>query len=81
MDKTYYDHEKLENARKLRGKSQQEIAEEIGVDRQTIHRAETGKNASYELLVKLCRYYEIPMTNLVIPFPLSAPENNSAIFV
>lgn len=69
MDSTLYDHTKLEEARNLLGKSQQEIAEAIGVDRQTIYRAEAGKNASYRLLAKLCAYYRIPMTNLVHPFP------------
>ena len=80
MDQTHYDHRKLEEARSLLGKSQQEIAEEIGVDRQTIYRAEAGKNASYDLLAKLCRYYRIPMTNLVHPFPQIGVKNKSEIF-
>ena len=72
MDSTFYDHNKLEEARTLLGKSQQEIADAIGVDRQTIYRAEAGKNASYRLLAKLCAYYRIPMTNIVHPFPAVA---------
>jgi transcriptional regulator with XRE-family HTH domain len=80
MDNTFYDHEKLQSARTLLGKSQQEIAEEIGVDRQTIYRAEAGKNASYDLLAKLCRFYRIPMTNIVHPFPLDT-KNKSQVFV
>lgn len=80
MDQTHYDHRKLEEARNLLGKSQQEIAEEIGVDRQTIYRAEAGKNASYDLLVKLCRFYRIPMTNLVHPFPEIASTDKSQVF-
>jgi len=69
MDARHYYHNKLAEARTLRGKTQQEIANEMQVDRQTIYRAEKGETVSYELLAKLCNYYSIPMTVVVIPTP------------
>lgn len=69
MDARHYHCEKLGEARELLGKTQQDIADELNVDRQTIYRAEAGKAASYELLVQLCRYYRIPMTNIVVAHP------------
>ncbi|MGE3953535.1 MAG: helix-turn-helix transcriptional regulator [Pyrinomonadaceae bacterium] len=69
MDSRHYLHFKLIEARKLIGKSQQAIADEMGVDRQTIYRAEKGESVSYELLAQMCAYYRIPMNTVVIPFP------------
>jgi DNA-binding XRE family transcriptional regulator len=69
MKGQYYDRRKLTEARELLGKSQQQIADELGVDRQTIYRAEAGTAVSYALLAKLCGYYRIPMTNIIRPFP------------
>jgi transcriptional regulator with XRE-family HTH domain len=73
MDSRHYYNQKLIDARQLRGKSQQEIADAVKVDRQTIYRAESGKNASYDLLADLCRLYEIPMTNIIIARPEPKP--------
>lgn len=69
MDATHYHPEKLKEAREKLGKSMQQIAEKIAVDRQTIYRAEAGKNASYELLAALCKLYKIPMSAIVVDFP------------
>lgn len=69
MDSRHYYNNKLTEARELLGKTQQEIADALNVDRQTIYRAETGKNASYELLTRLCAFYRIPMTIVVVPTP------------
>lgn len=68
MDATHYDPQKLVKARELLDKTQQEIATELNVDRQTIYRAEAGASVSYELLSKMCAFYRIPMTNIVYPF-------------
>lgn len=69
MDATHYSHKKLKEARELMGKSLQQIADEIGVDRQTVWRAEAGTSVSYELLVELCSTYRIPMSSIVLDFP------------
>ncbi len=69
MDSRHYNHSKLIEARELLGKTQQDIADELNVDRQTIYRAEAGKSVSYELLAALCAYYRVPMNTVVIPFP------------
>jgi len=78
MDSRHYYHSKLAEARELRGKSQQEIADELKVDRQTIYRAEAGKSVSYELLAALCGLYEIPMTNVIVARPELAPAPTAA---
>ena len=67
MNATHYDPDKLVQARELRGETQQQIADALNVDRQTIYRAEQGKSISYELLAKLCGYYSIPMVNILKP--------------
>lgn len=69
MNSQHYYNKKLVDARELLGKTQQDIADALSVDRQTIYRAEAGTNASYELLVRMCRFYRIPMTNVVIAEP------------
>ncbi len=69
MDARHYNHTKLIEARELLGKTQQDIADLLNVDRQTIYRAEAGKAVSYELLAALCGYYRLPMTSVVVPFP------------
>ncbi|MEQ1762855.1 MAG: helix-turn-helix domain-containing protein [Pyrinomonadaceae bacterium] len=73
MDSTHYYHEKLASARNLRAKTQKEIAEMLGVDAKTIHRAETGITVSYQLLTRLCDLYSIPMTTIVKAHPETAP--------
>jgi transcriptional regulator with XRE-family HTH domain len=73
MNSAFYDHKKLEDARKLRGLSQLEVAELMEVNRISIIRAEAGTNASYTLLARLCKFYGIPMTNIVKPFPVLDP--------
>lgn len=72
MDARHYNHRKLVEARELRGKTQQHIADELNVDRQTIYRAEAGKSVSFELLSDLCVYYQLPMTTVILPFPEAA---------
>lgn len=74
MDAKHYYCQKLVDARMLRGKTQQEIAEALNVDRQTIYRAERGQAVSYELLAELCGHYEIPMTNIIVPTPDLKPD-------
>lgn len=69
MDARHYNHSKLVEARELLGKTQQDIADELSVDRQTIYRAEAGKAVSYELLAQMCAFYRMPMTLVVIDFP------------
>jgi transcriptional regulator with XRE-family HTH domain len=69
MDSRHYLPAKLAKARELEGKTQQEIAAALNVDRQTIYRAEAGKSVSYELLAEMCRIYGIPMTSIIIPVP------------
>lgn len=69
MDSRHYDPTKLIAAREQDGKSQEWIAKALRVNRQTIYRAEAGKNASFELLAAYCALYAIPMTDVIFPFP------------
>jgi DNA-binding XRE family transcriptional regulator len=69
MDSRHYDPAKLIAAREGDGKSQEEIAKALNVNRQTIYRAEAGKNASFELLASYCAIYAIPVTDVINPFP------------
>ena len=69
MDSKHYNPQKLIDARELRGKTQQEIASELNVDSQTIYRAEAGKNVSIDLLGKMCNYYGMPVTTVILPYP------------
>lgn len=79
MNLNHYDPKKLKDARKLIGMSLQEVATIIGVDRQTIYRAEAGQSVSYELLASLCGFYRIPMTGIVYPNP--PLSKNLSVFV
>jgi transcriptional regulator with XRE-family HTH domain len=72
MDSTHYNPRKLVEARELQGKTQQQIADILNVDRQTIYRAEAGKSVSFELLAQLCRHYQMPVTGVIVPFPETA---------
>jgi transcriptional regulator with XRE-family HTH domain len=77
MDSRHYRATKLIEARQLRGKTQQQIATALNVDRQTIYRAESGKATSYELLARLGAYYQLPMTTIVVDFPPIEPSSAS----
>lgn len=69
MNSAHYYHTKLVTARELRGETQEQVAEDLGVTTETISRAERGAMASYTLLAKLCHRYGIPMDKIVRPCP------------
>jgi transcriptional regulator with XRE-family HTH domain len=69
MDARHYDPKVLVKARQDARKTQQDVAEDLKVDRQTIYRAEAGTNVSYELLAGMCKVYGLPMTDVILPYP------------
>jgi DNA-binding XRE family transcriptional regulator len=69
MDSKHYDPNKLRQIRELRGESVQLVADTLKLHRQTIYRAEWGKEVSYMLLAKLCDHYQIPVTNVLKAHP------------
>lgn len=69
MDLRHYDPKQLVEAREKDGKSQEELATLLNVNRQTIYRAEAGKSASFELLADYCRIYGIAVTEIIKPHP------------
>jgi transcriptional regulator with XRE-family HTH domain len=72
MNASHYDHEALERLRESKNRSREEIAQEIGVKRMTLYRAEKGIVASYELLCALARCYGVPVTSFLYPLPKQA---------
>ena len=69
MDARHYNPKILSSKRNDLRKSQQQIADEMDVDRQTIYRVEAGKSASYEIIAALCAYYRIPTSDVVYSYP------------
>lgn len=71
MNANHYDPEKLKKLRaekSLRDGSeitQQIVADALGVQRQTIYRAENGLDISYERICDLADYYGVEVTSLL----------------
>ena len=58
----------LKDLRKAQGWSQQDLAEQLGVSRQSIIAIEREKfDPSLDLAFKIARLFEIPMENLFFP--------------
>ena len=58
---------RLEEIRKQRGLRQEELAEAMGVSRQTISSLENGRyNPSVILAIKLARYFEMKVEDIFI---------------
>ena len=58
---------RLEEIRKQRGLRQEELAEAMGVSRQTICSLENGRyNPSVILAIKLARYFEMKVEDIFI---------------
>ena len=58
---------KLEEIRKQRGIKQEELADAMGVSRQTISSLENGRyNPSVILAIKLARYFSMNVENIFI---------------
>ena len=71
MNGKHYNPQKLVEWRDEFGKTQVKVAEIIGVERNTISRAETGKVASYELLATLCKIYGKSIHDLTYSNPVT----------
>jgi DNA-binding XRE family transcriptional regulator len=79
MDARHYFPEKLTE---LRAKaepviSQEALAVEFGVHKMTILRAEKGRSANYELLVKYATRFNVAVTDLLRPHPVTSTQENS----
>ena len=72
MNSNHYNPSALVKWRNEAGQTQDQIARELSVDRNTISRAETGKNASFELLTGLCKLYGKTMHELIHSEPAAA---------
>ncbi len=65
MDSSFYDNDKLKELRQIHGLTQQEVADRIGIRRQTIWRAERGLSISFDLLNALASVYGIKTLKLM----------------
>jgi transcriptional regulator with XRE-family HTH domain len=71
MNFRHYDPGKLKELREIKGLTQEQVAKHLGINRQTVFRAETGQSASYELLCDLCQLYNnAAVTDLLYERPL-----------
>lgn len=67
MNARHYDHSKLKELRKSRDLTQDQVAEALNVDRQTIYRAEGGLTAGYDLLCDMCDLYGVSIISVIYP--------------
>jgi len=65
MDSSFYDNVRLKELRQIHGLTQQEVADRIGIRRQTVWRAESGLSISFNLLNALARVYGIKPLKLM----------------
>jgi transcriptional regulator with XRE-family HTH domain len=74
MDARHYDPQKITKLRESVGMSQDALAQEVGVCRVTINRAEQGRSASYNLLVKIANALNVSVTEFLYPHPKPESE-------
>jgi transcriptional regulator with XRE-family HTH domain len=65
MDSSFYDNKKLRELRSIHGMTQQEVANRLGIRRQTVIRAEQGLSISFDLLTALANLYGIKVLRLM----------------
>ena len=65
MDSSFYDNAKLKELRQIYGMTQQEVADRLGIRRQTVWRAERGLSISFDLLDAFARLYGIKTLRLM----------------
>lgn len=65
MNSNFYNNEVLIGWRESLGLTQEELANELNVTRQTISRVENGQSASLKLLYALADFYRKPITELL----------------
>lgn len=70
MDARHYNHTKLVKLREKRELSQETVATNFGWERKKVLRAETGESATYETLLDLAAFYEIPIKQLLYAEPV-----------
>jgi transcriptional regulator with XRE-family HTH domain len=75
MDARHYYPEKLVRMREDAELSQEALAEEFGVHKLTILRAEKGRSASYGLLSKYADRFTVAVTDLLRPHPAQTIES------
>lgn len=64
MEQTDYKFDELKRLREAKGFTQEQVAQELSVDRQTVYRAEAG-SCSYKLLRSLATFYGVDILSLL----------------
>jgi transcriptional regulator with XRE-family HTH domain len=67
MDSAFYDHIRLKELRRSLRLTQLQVAIRLGVQRQTIYRAEQGHSISFNLLARLAELYATPLSKILRP--------------
>ena len=73
MNNAYYFNDELKRLREEKRWTQQEVADAVKRDRQTIYCAEAGRRISYELLYDLATLFKVDVTGLLKRNPV--PQN------
>ena len=67
----------LKHERQKRGWTIENVARQIGVTKQSVHKIEIGKNKpSYDVLLKICKLYKVPHEEVEQLFTVAADETN-----
>lgn len=71
MNLKHYNPKKFVDCRENKNWTQDFVAGQLNVARETIIRIESGKNASYEILCEYAQLFDLDITYFLYPRPLA----------
>ena len=66
---------RLKHVRELKGISQRQAAEDLNISPQNLSYYENGRDAGYDLLIRMARYYDVTVEYLIGASPVMQREN------
>ena len=66
---------RLKRVRELKGISQRQAAEDLNISPQNLSYYENGRDAGYDLLIRMARYYNVTVEYLIGASPVMQREN------
>lgn len=66
---------RLKRVRELKGISQRQAAEDLNISPQNLSYYENGRDAGYDLLIRMARYYDVTVEYLIGESPVMQREN------
>ena len=66
---------RLKRVRELKGISQRQAAEDLNISPQNLSYYENGRDAGYDLLIRMARYYDVTVEYLIGASPVMQREN------